>query len=138
MNGKYKFEDKRLCRSYMPTNGNIKKILIFRNIITCTVSLYWSRTTWANAINFVMNDVTDAGSIARPINLQSSALPLCYGCPYQMNGHKDNTKQGIGCNVMKYMNQGILRNGSGKQKFHHISIHDGNRQHFNSNEHEQE
>ena len=32
-------------------------------------------------MNFVTNHAPDAGSIARPVDQQSSALPLCYGCP---------------------------------------------------------
>ena len=40
------------------------------------VSLYWPGTTWANEMKFVMNHVPSAGSIARPIDQRSSALPL--------------------------------------------------------------
>ena len=39
----------------------------------------WPGTTWANEMNFVMNHASGAGFIARPVNQQSSALPLCYG-----------------------------------------------------------
>ena len=38
-------------------------------------------TNWANEMNIVMNHAPGAGSIARPVDQQSSALPLCYGCP---------------------------------------------------------
>ena len=33
-------------------------------------------------MNFVMNHAPYAGSIAQPDDLQSSVLPLCYGCPW--------------------------------------------------------
>ena len=36
------------------------------------------RTTWADGINFIMNHVPGTGSIARPVDQKSSALPLCY------------------------------------------------------------
>ena len=32
-------------------------------------------------MNFGMNHARGAGSIARPVDLQSSVLPLCYRCP---------------------------------------------------------
>ena len=32
-------------------------------------------------MNFVMNHAPGAGLIAQPVDQQSSALPLCYGCP---------------------------------------------------------
>ena len=35
-------------------------------------------TTWANEMNFVMNYTPNAGSIARPVDHQTIALPLCY------------------------------------------------------------
>ena len=38
-------------------------------------------TTWDDEMNFVMNHAPGAGSIARPVDQQSSALPLCYGRP---------------------------------------------------------
>ena len=38
-------------------------------------------TTWSNEMNVVMNHAKGAGSIARLVNQQSSALPLSYGCP---------------------------------------------------------
>ena len=38
------------------------------------------RTAWANEINFVMSHAPGAGSIAQPVDLQSSVLPLYHGC----------------------------------------------------------
>ena len=38
-------------------------------------------TNWANDINFVMNHAPGAGSIARPVDQQSNALPLNHECP---------------------------------------------------------
>ena len=38
-------------------------------------------TTWANEMNFVTNRAPDAGLITQPADLQSSMLPLCFGCP---------------------------------------------------------
>ena len=38
-------------------------------------------TTWTNEMNFVMNHDLGAGSIVLPVDQQSSALPLSYGCP---------------------------------------------------------
>ena len=35
--------------------------------------------TWANELNFGMKHAPDAGSIARPVALQTSTLPLCHG-----------------------------------------------------------
>ena len=35
-------------------------------------------TTWAKEMIFVMKHAPGVGSIARPIDQQSSALPLCY------------------------------------------------------------
>ena len=32
-------------------------------------------------MNFRMNHAPSAGLITQPVDLQSSALPLCYGCP---------------------------------------------------------
>ena len=46
----------------------------------CCAILY-TRTTWANEMNFTMNHATCAGLIVQPVDLQSSVLPLCYGCP---------------------------------------------------------
>ena len=40
-----------------------------------------SGTTWANEMYLVMNHALGAGSIVRPVNQQSSALPLYHGCP---------------------------------------------------------
>ena len=39
-------------------------------------------TTWANEMNFVMNHAPGAGLLARPVDQQSSALTLSYGCPH--------------------------------------------------------
>ena len=38
-------------------------------------------TTWANGINIVMNHASGAGSISRPVDQQSSGLPLYHGHP---------------------------------------------------------
>ena len=37
-------------------------------------------TIWANEMNFGMTHAPDAGSITQPVDLQSSMLPMCYGC----------------------------------------------------------
>ena len=37
-------------------------------------------TTWANEMNVNINHALGAGSLAQPVDLQSSVL-LCYGCP---------------------------------------------------------
>ena len=42
----------------------------------------------ANEMNFGMKHAPGAVSIAQPINLQSSAPPLCYGCPQSQNLHQ--------------------------------------------------
>ena len=55
-----------------------------------------SGTTWANDMPFVMNHDPGAGSLARPIDLQSSALPLCHG--YPLNGVK----------IQQHNNRGII------------------------------
>ena len=51
----------------------------------CLRSLFCTVTgpgiTWANEMNLVMNHAPGAGSIARPVDLQSSALPLNHGRP---------------------------------------------------------
>ena len=48
-------------------------------------ALYTGRgTTWDNEMNFVMNHDPSAGSIARPVDQQPSALPLSYGRPQQI------------------------------------------------------
>ena len=36
-----------------------------------------------------MNHAPGAGSVARPVDLQSSVLPLCYGCPLNMQHKPD-------------------------------------------------
>ena len=48
----------------------------------CTVkAIAGPGTTWANELNFVLNHAPGAGSIARPVDQQSSALPLYHGGP---------------------------------------------------------
>ena len=37
------------------------------------------RITWADEMNFVVDHATGAGSITRPVDQQSSALPLYHG-----------------------------------------------------------
>ena len=37
-------------------------------------------TTWANGMNFGMNNIQGPGSITQPVDLQSGMLPLCYSC----------------------------------------------------------
>ena len=39
-------------------------------------------TTWANEMSFIMDHVPVAGSIARPVDQQSSALPLYHRNTY--------------------------------------------------------
>ena len=41
------------------------------------------RTNWANEMDFIMNHASSAGSIDRPVDQQSSTLPLSYGFPQQ-------------------------------------------------------
>ena len=36
-------------------------------------------STCVNEMNFVINHAPGAGSIGRPVDKQSNALPLCYG-----------------------------------------------------------
>ena len=49
-------------------------------IVQCKAIL--GRRTWTNdEMNFGMSHASGAGSIARPVDLQNSALPLCHGCP---------------------------------------------------------
>ena len=43
--------------------------------------LHWAGDNLGYQINFVMKHATGAWSIARPVNQQSSALPLYNGCP---------------------------------------------------------
>ena len=43
------------------------------------IRLYWQGTTWANEITFVMIHAPGTGSIDRPVDKQSSALPLYHG-----------------------------------------------------------
>ena len=37
-------------------------------------------TTWANEMNLVVKHAPGAGLIARPVDQQSNALPLCHRC----------------------------------------------------------
>ena len=39
-------------------------------------------TTLGNEINFDVSHAPGSGSLAGFVDLQSSALPLCHGCPY--------------------------------------------------------
>ena len=63
----------------------------------CTVRLCWARDnlgnnlgiTCANEINFVLNHAPSARSIVQPVDHQSSALPLCYGCPIPLHHFTD-------------------------------------------------
>ena len=41
----------------------------------------WPVANRVNGMNCVLNHAPGAGSIARPVDLQSGALSLCYGCP---------------------------------------------------------
>ena len=45
-------------------------------------------TTWAHEMNFVMNHAPGALSLARPIDQQSGALSLCYGCSLTHEYHQ--------------------------------------------------
>ena len=47
----------------------------------CIVKVTLGRGNWANEMNYVMNHAPGAGSIARTVEQQSSALPLYHGCP---------------------------------------------------------
>ena len=42
-------------------------------------------TTWSNMMNLGLNHAPGAGLMAWPVDLQSSMLPLCYGCPQKMS-----------------------------------------------------
>ena len=46
--------------------------------------------TWANEMIFVMNHAAGAGLIARPVDQQSSVLPLYHGCPLLTSGFPCN------------------------------------------------
>ena len=46
-------------------------------------------TTWANEMNFSMKHAPSAGSIDRPVDLQSNAVLLCNGCPREWFGIVD-------------------------------------------------
>ena len=56
-------------------------------------------TTWANEMNLVVNHAPGAGSIASPVDLQSDALSLCYGCPPKQNGLSKGKGKGKGKGV---------------------------------------
>ena len=47
----------------------------------CTVRIYWARDNMVNEMNFVMNHALGAGLIGRPVDQQSSTLPLYHGRP---------------------------------------------------------
>ena len=49
-------------------------------ILHCNAILV--RVNWPNEMIFVRNHAPGAALIARPIDQQSSALPLCYGRPH--------------------------------------------------------
>ena len=51
-------------------------MVFYAMIMHCKAIL--SGTIWASEMNFDMNHALGAGSIARPVDLQSSSLPLCY------------------------------------------------------------
>ena len=51
----------------------------------CIVRLYWAGDNFGyNKMNFGRKHAPGAGSIGGPVDLQSSALPLCYGCPLSL------------------------------------------------------
>ena len=55
--------------------------MVLKATILSTLSGYTGPgTTWADDVYFDMNHAPGAGSIARPVDLQSSTLPLYYGC----------------------------------------------------------
>ena len=68
------FEPTSYKNNWVQNSARAPKI----EFITCWIS---EITTWANEMNFVMNHAPGAGSIARPVGQQSSALPLYHGCP---------------------------------------------------------
>ena len=45
------------------------------------VRLYWAGVNLGNEMNFVMNCTPGAGSLAQPVDQQSSVLRLYHGCP---------------------------------------------------------
>ena len=49
-------------------------------ILPCKTILGWGKIT-ANKVNFDLTHAPGAGLITRPVDLQPSALPLCYSCP---------------------------------------------------------
>ena len=58
----------------------------------CTVRLYWAGANWANEMNFVMNHARGAGLITRPVDQQSSMLPLYHGYPLLRREMEINTQ----------------------------------------------
>ena len=54
-------------------------------------------TTWANEMNFDVNHAPGAGLIARPVDQQSSVLPLCHGCPLYRIGGNNTDHSFIAC-----------------------------------------
>ena len=53
----------------------------------CTVRLYWAEDNLANEMNFVTNHAPGAGTLARPVDQKSSALPLHHGRPSLQHDH---------------------------------------------------
>ena len=53
--------------------------MVFKDMILCCTEL---GIIWANEMNFGLKHAPDAGLIVRPVDLQSSVLPLRYGYPY--------------------------------------------------------
>ena len=47
-------------------------------------------TTWASEMNFVMNHAPGTGSIARPVDQQSRALPLYHGMVFRYGNNEVN------------------------------------------------
>ena len=67
----------------------------------CTVRLHW-----AHAMNFVMNHAPGAGSMARPVDQQSSALPLRYRCPPQTEQYSVKSEVIMTCWQILYLFDG--------------------------------
>ena len=51
------------------------------------MAIIWPRITCVNEMNFCMNHAPGAVMIPRLVNLQSSVLLLCYGCPLQVGNN---------------------------------------------------
>ena len=56
-------------------------MLFWATMLHCEAILVW-------LMNFAMNHAASAKSIAQPVDLQSSLLPLCYTAPYIHHGGK--------------------------------------------------